>query len=485
MKELSKQRAIAMLAAMIFALIGIAATGSFSLAGALDRDQDDDRDGVQSLRGRVVAVGIPGASTVSAVGVFLPGGPIHDKPALAAFTQPGQVLDPVRILVGSTSNFGAPRARADELAGSFLSIDPRGATLVIPPDFAAGGGQASALGGRVQVFTANNAAFLNSIKNPGARTANFTGTSNPLGLSINWAFGRLWPANAPTGLTGPGTSTILDPQGWGLAGPPNPNIGGVYFDNLTNRGMFPPSTSEVIPGRLSTGAVGTAFLGASPDGTAKAVFAVVEADGGIVQEHTLQGLDGLAPRGTIAPLVGRDRDDEGEEDDDRGVTPRVGAVLNWFPTMVLYVSEPFENSIKVLNIIPDHASPSAVFRVTGIHQIRSEAFDEPIDLAPVIPETDDNNFSSNTSLNEDSDIYVANRGNNTIVRVKQDGTIVAIRKVRLANGRSLGSARLNGIAVAHSAEEEQAPPTKMWVTVTGRIPGVEHSTGAVIELPTF
>lgn len=485
MKERLKRRAIAMLAAMIFVLIGIAATGSFSVAGAQDRDRDDDHDDVQSLRGRVVAVGIPGASAVSAVGVFLPGGPIHDKPALAEFTQPGRVLDPVRVLVGSTSNFGAPRARTDELAGSFLSIDPRGATLVIPPDFAAGGGQASTLGGRVQVYTANNAAFLNSIKNPGARTANFTGTSNPLGLSINWAFGRLWPANAPTGLAGPGTSTILDPQGWGLAGPPNPNIGGVYFDSLTNRGMFPPSTSQVIPGSLSTGAVGTAFLGASPDGTAKAVFAVVEADGSIVQEHTLQGLDGLAPSGTITPLIGRDRDDEGEEDDNRGVTPRVGAVLNWFPTMVLYVSEPFENRIEVLNITPDHASPSAVFRVTGIHRIRSETFDEPIDLAPVIPETDDNNFSSNTTLNEDSDIYVANRGNNTIVRMKQDGAVVAIRKVRLADGGSLGSARINGIAVAHSVEEEQAPPTKMWVTVTGHIPGVEHSAGAVIELPTF
>src|SRR5215471_7936850 len=215
----------------ILAVAGIASFGNLSVARAEDRDRDDH----SALRGRIVAVGIPGASTISAVGMFLPGGPIHDKPALAAFTQPGQVLDPVRILVGSSSNFGAPLARTDHLPGSFLSIDPTGDTFRVPADFAAAGGQASAVGGRVQVYSANNAAFLNSIKNPNAKTANFTGASNPLGLSINWAFGRLWPANAPEGLEGGGTSTILDPQGWGLAGAPNPLIGGVYAGDLTDR----------------------------------------------------------------------------------------------------------------------------------------------------------------------------------------------------------------------------------------------------------
>jgi hypothetical protein len=53
---------------------------------------------------------------------------------LAAFTQPGQVLEPMRILVGSSSNFGETLARTDELPGSFLSIDSRGDTLVIPKE---------------------------------------------------------------------------------------------------------------------------------------------------------------------------------------------------------------------------------------------------------------------------------------------------------------------------------------------------------------
>jgi len=475
----------------ILAVAGITSFGNLSVARAEDRDRDDH----PALRGRIVAVGIPGASVISAVGGFLPGGPIHDKPALAAFTKPGQVLDPVRILVGSSSNFGAPLARTDHLPGSFLSIDPQGATVRVPEDFAAAGGQASAVGGRVQVYTANNAAFLNSIKNPGAKTANFTGASNPLGLSINSAFGRLWPANAPEGLEGGGTSTILDPQGFGLAGAPNPNIGGVFYEDLTNRGSVPfagatLSASQTIPGALDTGAVGTAFLGASPDGSKKAVFVVVEADGSIVQEHTLQGIDGLVPPGTISPLLGRrfhDDDDEAEDHDrdDHGVTPRLGVILNWFPSMILFVSEPFENRIAVLDITPDAKNPNAVFRVTGMHHIRSESLDRPVDLAPAILETDDNNFSSNTTLNEASDFYVANRGNNTIVRMRQDGTVVAVRRVTLSDGRSLGSARINGIATEYSALEELAPPTKIWVTVTGHIPGVHHSNGAVLELPAF
>jgi hypothetical protein len=450
--------------------------------------EDHDRDDRPALRGRIIAVGIPGASSVSAVGTFLPGGPIGKAP-LNAFTHPGQILDPVRILVASSSNFGAPLARTDQRPGTFLSIDPNGPTMVVAPDFAAAGGQASSNGGRVQVYTANNAAFLNSIENPNANTANFVGVSNPLGLSINWAFGRLWPVSAPTGLEGVGVSSILDPQGWGLKGAPNAKIGGEYAGDLTNRGQFPPSTAQVIPGGLNTGAVGTAFLGASPDGTGKAVFVVVQADGSIVQEHTLQGLDGLAGPGTISPLFGRrhhdDDDADGDRDDHRGVSPRLGVILNWTPTMVLFVSEPFENRIAVLNITPDAKSPSALFRVTGMSHIRSDVFDEPVDLAPAILETDDTNFSSNTTLNEGSDFYVANRGNNTIVRMRQDGTVVAVRRVTLANGESLGSARINGIATQYTAGEEVTPPTKIWVTVTGHLPGIHHSNGAVLELPAF
>ena len=211
----------------------------------------------RDLNGRIVAVGIPGASTISPVGTFLPGGPIHDNPDFAAYTLPGRVLDSVRILVGSTSNFGAPRANSHQREGSFISIDPTGSsTLLIPSAFAADGGQASALDGFAQVYSAQSPDFLNRINTPAAVTANFTAVSNPLGMSINNAFGRLWPANAPNGLNAVGTSTIVDPGGIPLANAPNQQTGGVYAGTLT-----PRQPAQVIPGALNSGAVGTALLG--------------------------------------------------------------------------------------------------------------------------------------------------------------------------------------------------------------------------------
>src|SRR5262249_58833128 len=159
-KEVHMGKSIRFNILLIGALVAcIAAIGRVNADGANGKKQD--------LIGRIVAVGVPGVSAISPVGAFLPGGPIHDNPAFAAYTQPGRILDPARILVGSRSNFGAALATPGEQEGSFLSIDPRGAAiLVIPSDFAAEGGQASPLGGRVQMFSANSPAFFNGVNNP-------------------------------------------------------------------------------------------------------------------------------------------------------------------------------------------------------------------------------------------------------------------------------------------------------------------------------
>jgi hypothetical protein len=62
--------------------------------------------------------------------------------------------------------------------------------------------------------------------------------------------------------------------------------------------------------------------------------------------------------------------------------------------------------------------------------------------------------------------------------MRQDGTVVAVREVRLANGRSLGNGRVNGIASSPDG-------STIWVTVTGHLPSHGHLTGAVLELPAF
>ena len=71
---------------------------------------------VADINARVVAINIPGASAIAQIGTFLNvpppnacANPIPSK--FPTFVLPGKVLDPKRILVGSTSNFGAPLAK--------------------------------------------------------------------------------------------------------------------------------------------------------------------------------------------------------------------------------------------------------------------------------------------------------------------------------------------------------------------------------------
>ncbi|MDX6249845.1 MAG: hypothetical protein QOF10_3205 [Kribbellaceae bacterium] len=458
MFQLSRRQAL-----VAFGLAG--AAGVEAVRGTPSAFATDHTD-VPSISGRVVAIGIPGASALAPVGTFLPGSPIHDKPELAAFTQPGRVCDPTRILVGSTSNFGAPKANADQAAGSFLSIDPGGADLAVPGRFADSGGQASALGGSVQLYSAQSPNWRNGVYTPGAVTADQTAVANPLGMSINNAFGRFWPANAPYGLNGPGSSSIADPDGRPLNNALNPSTGGVYYDDVTGR-----TPTQVIAGALAKAAVGTALIGRSPDGSGRAVFAVVVADGSVVQEHTVKALDGIAPPGTVQPLVHRSWGRSGVP------LPRLGVVLNYAPELILYVSQPFDDSIKVIRLTTGGPPGSEVFMPAGTRTIRSSSLDQPLDLAPVRIETAHPDRASNTTLQPNTDFYVCNRGNDTIVRMRQDGTVVAVRRVRPRH-RSLGSARLNGIATSTDG-------SRIWVTFVGSLPGGHDQQGGVLELPAF
>jgi hypothetical protein len=116
--------------------------------------------------------------------------------------------------------------------------------------------------------------------------------------------------------------------------------------------------------------------------------------------------------------------------------------------------------------------------VAGLNRIQSEALNEPVDLAPQTIETSDPNWASNTTLDVGADLFVANRGDNTIVRMRQDGTVAGIRRVELADGQPLGNLRLNGISGSPDG-------TKIWVTLTGHVARQGGLEGAVLELPSF
>jgi hypothetical protein len=379
------------------------------------------------------------------------------------------VLDPARILVATRWNFGMRNARGDQQAGSVLSIDPRGTdTWIIDPLFARGGGQASTLNGRVQLFSSQSAAFLNSINTPAAATANWTAASNPLCISLNNAFGRIWFANAPAGLGSSGSNTIADPTGMPLASAPCKFAGGVFADTLTNR-----QPAQVIPGAIVSGAVATALLGKSPDGGGRAVFAVVNADGSLVQVHAGLGVDGLAPAGTIGPLHDPSPSTVlGGHD-----IPRVGILWDWSATNLL-VTDPARNAIVVLNIPDVDGQPVFTVGATTGLPVPAGVLATPVDMAPVAPETKHAEYSSNTSLAAGSDFYVANHGNNTIVRLRRDGTVVARRQVTLLEEIGLNPWHINGIAVSPDG-------TKLWVTISGPVLLLPCPQGAVVELNAF
>jgi DNA-binding beta-propeller fold protein YncE len=407
---------------------------------------------------RVVASGIPGAGAIQRVGPFHRGSPIKDNPTWIAFTQPGQVLDPSRVVVASTSNFGAPLARPGEPEGSILSIDVGGEPVTVPPRFAEEGGQASALGGRVRVFTAQSPAFLNSVNNPSAATAALPATSLPLGISFNIAFGRPWLANAPNGAGGDGTVTVLDADGRPLAGAPSAVAGGVFSGDLTNRDAH--TTRGLRGASLATG-----LLTRSPDGSTRAVFVAVQADGSVQQVHVEKGVDALAPPGSITPLTAVDRGTA--ESADRSVVSRVGVAFNWVPTFNVFVTDPKAHRILVLDLTVD----GTFFVAAPARYLTSWAFDTPIDVAPTIPEFAAGNFSSQTTLGGGADLYVLNRGNNTIVRIDQGGRLMAIREIRPEG--SIPGFRLAGIAVS---------PEGRTIYLTATAPGGQ---GFVLTLDAF
>ena len=131
----------------------------------------------KTIRATVVATGIPGAGAITQIGTFHKGGPF--AAAFAPFTEPGRILDRIRLFVASTSNFGAPLALPDQAPGSILSIDVSSGVVTVPPDFASAvdptaaitptAPAASAAGGNVMLYTAQNAAFLNGRNNPASR----------------------------------------------------------------------------------------------------------------------------------------------------------------------------------------------------------------------------------------------------------------------------------------------------------------------------
>ncbi|WP_246811238.1 di-heme oxidoredictase family protein [Mesorhizobium sp. AA22] len=423
----------------------------------------------------------------------------------------GGVLDPLRVLVAVGSNFGAPPGNPALEDGAILSIDPQGTEsgdpIVVPEDLASDNRE-----NRVQLYTAQSERFLNRRYNAGARTARLAAASGPRYISVNNAFGRPWIANAPNGVAGEGSVTVVDPDGAPLANAPSREAGGVFAGRHTDREQMPkaqPSgwlgkllnyqaSGQLTSGGMQTGALGTAFLGPSPDGSGFAVFAAVTADGGVVQIHVQDGVDGLAGPGTVSTGQGTASTGLGTVSaghgtasaghgtvstrpgtvstgpgigDDPGV---IGIAFKWNPDRALYIADPGRNRLVLLELEDDRRH----FTVARTRTISLPQFDHPVDVAAAIPEIANPQFSSHTTLAGGSDLFVANRGDGSLLRLSQDGRLLARATIDVPGLGPLGPDRLRAIATSADAQ-------RIWITIGGDAPGFPGREGALIEIPTF
>ena len=189
-------------------------------------------------------------------------------------------------------------------------------------------------------------------------------------------------------------------------------------------------------------------------------------------------MDGIAPAGTVQPLLGRSW-----EAPNQGVEPRLGVLMNPytatpFAAWQLFVSEPFNNTIAVVNLVVSGTAPNQVFGLrtptsSSVSRISSPSLKLPVDLAPVNRDADSPTWASNTTLDENSDFFVANRGDNTIVRMGQDGTVVGIRRVTI-DSIPLNNFAINGIATSVDG-------SKIYVTFTTPT----NLQGGLLEVPAF
>jgi len=182
---------------------------------------DDGEGDAPSINGRVIAIGISGASAISPMGTFLSGGIIHDNLVLAPFTQTSRLLDPSGILIGSSSNFGAPKVNSDHAVGAFLSIDAGAAdTLAAPASFARWGSQVAALGEAIQMYRAQSPMWRKGFHN----TALYGGE-----WLLRWVPVGLWHASH---LDTASPTARARPRTLGACTPPSPP------PNMLRTGLF-------------------------------------------------------------------------------------------------------------------------------------------------------------------------------------------------------------------------------------------------------
>jgi hypothetical protein len=209
----------------------------------------------------------------------------------------------------------------------------------------------------------------------------------------------------------------------------------------------------------------------------------------VAQVHVRDGVDGLAPPGTVGagvptagvrgpgvPKAGGRVTAGGAEGGDAPVADPgvIGMAFKWNPDRALYLADAARDRLVVLHLGDDGHH----FTLEGTGEIRSPALKRPVDVAAAVPEIANPRFSSHTSLAGGSDLYVANRGDGSLLRLDQQGRLLARATVEVPGLGPLGADRIRSLAVSADAQ-------RIWLGVEGELPGFAGQPGALLEVEAF
>jgi mono/diheme cytochrome c family protein len=119
-------------------------------------------------------------------------------------------------------------------------------------------------------------------------------------------------------------------------------------------------------------------------------------------------------------------------------------------------------------VVLDLTDDGTKFAATS-REIVASQFNLPIDVAPITREISAGSFASNTTLGGGSDLYVLNRGDNSIVRIGLGGNVVAVRSIQAR----VSGFRVNGMGVSSDGQS-------IYVTAT-----TPQSGGVLMVVPAF
>ena len=118
------------------------------------------------------------------------------------------------------------------------------------------------------------------------------------------------------------------------------------------------------------------------------------------------------------------------------------------------------------------------FKLDRVKYLSASQFKGPIDLAAAVPEVANPRFSSHTTLAANSDLFIANRGDGSLLRIAPDGRVFARAQVQVEGIGIIGPDRLRAIAVSADAQ-------RIWLTLEGELPQHRGYEGLVLEVTAF